>query len=160
MNNDTTEAEAEAEALAESLMTVEDWKRMEAEGLSARDYFRKYRDADPANHNTEGGLRAAALSANEVDATDVDHEDVEDVNTDSGLSVSVGVDQRQYGDSPEEIAALSRSVMTVSDWREMEAAGLSEREYVAEQHGADPAEHRSEASLRQAIESEGGETQP
>lgn len=155
MTNDTTEAEAEA--LAESLMTVADWKRMDAENLSPRAYVRKYRGVDPADHDTEDGLRAAALSADEVETEDVGPEDV---SSDSSIGISVGVDRRQYGDTPEEIAALSRSVMTVSDWREMEAEGLSAREFVSDKHGADPAEHRSEASLRQAINEAEGEEQP
>ena len=144
----------EAEALAESIMTVDDWRKMEAEGLSAHDYFRKYRGVDPAEHDTEDELRAAALSADEVSEreTETEIESDGDASTDSSIGISVGVDRRQYGDSSDEIAAPSRSVMTVDDWKLMEAEGLSAREYVVEKHGADPAEHRSEASLRQAIE--------
>ena len=118
------------------------------------EYCIQYRDVDPADHTTKGGLRAAALSADEVSERETasDTESGEDVSDGGNVGVSVDVDTRKYGDSPDEIAALSRSVMNVSDWREMEAAGLSSREFVADKHGADPAEHRSETSLREAIE--------
>lgn len=154
--NDTTEAEA----LAESVMNVTDWERMEAEGLSASETIHGQYGVDPAKHDSERELRAAVLTARKKNgdpdntATEPDSEpETEPDETERSLGVRVGAsDFKEYDDSEADIAALSESMMTVSDWAEADRTDTDPREFVATAYNVDPAEFRDEASLREAIE--------
>lgn len=138
-NTDSTDADAQ------SAINATDWRQMEAESLSAAEYLRERLDVDPAEFDDRGALRAAVLAAREDDM-DADTEE-------SNIAVeAVGGSARTFGDSTEEIEALSSSMLTVSDWREAERTDTDPTAYVESEWGVDPREYRSEAALRKAIE--------
>lgn len=137
----TTNTNRDADALAKQVLNVKDWRRMEAAGLSPSEYVSKQYDVDPSEHRDESELKAAVLSAR--------NEGLDD--TENVAAEAVGGSDRTFGDSETEIASLSESVMTVSDWREAERTDTDPQEYVAETYGVDPTEHRSEKELRKAI---------
>lgn len=153
ISNDKTDAEK----VAAEHMNVADWRKMEAEGLSAEEFLEREHGVDPDDHDDAEELHAAVLSARKLNG-DADHKGT-DAGDDTGTmsastSVSTGGHEYEYEYEDTEVAALAESVMTVSDWRDAERADASPVEYVHDTYGVDPREHRTEAGLRQAIDQE------
>lgn len=126
--------------LAEALAKRTGMKTKTAAALSIEDLFSEFEDE-------EGEFSAEAL---------VQEPEVGDNG--GGSDTPSATDPNQLSDEEELAAeALAESVMTVADWRNVDAEELSAREYVEDQYGADPATATSEKQLRRKIASGGGD---
>lgn len=137
---DNTKSEVDAESLAKEVLTVSDWRRIEAEGLSAAEFLRKHRNVEPADYDNHHDLRVAALTKQEENLSDTDEE-----------NIAVGESGNARVDGAAEAEVLASQVLTVSDWRKIERTDTDAQTYVAETFGVDPREYRSESKLREAI---------
>lgn len=129
------------DAFAQSAINATDWRKMDAEGLSAREYLDQHLDVDPDDFDDRKSLQAAVLESRED--MDADENNI--------AAAAVGAPSRTFGDSPEDIEALSESVLTVSDLREIERRDTDATSYVEAEWGVDPRGYRDESKLREAV---------
>lgn len=126
--------------LAEALAERTGMKKKTAAALSIDSLFSEF-------ENEDGEFEAEAL------VQEPETGDAGSGSAEQNQNTTPEIDE----EAEREAEALAESVMTVSDWRNVEAEGLSAREYVEEQHGIDTVEVDTESQLRRKMASEGGD---